>query len=279
MDPIRGQYTLTFDEFKEASRAQLRRRRFLSGEPDRSPWLGCAWIAGLLAAVLIAMVTVVAIERHGTPKPLGAEETTSSTFAFLIDWAPWIVVCGLLWLILARSPIERRLAKRMIGIVLVLGASMAWVDAIQDSSVVVVRTTRDHSLLPYVPWMLLLGGSAIILTDLRRRGTRIAWEGQPSARETIDFEATEAHLLIASRLSRTEYTWGAFVSYSETPNLFVVFVSALSFQSIPKRAFVNGVKDIDAFRQLLIEKMPNANPQRQGFEIQLPPIAQRADVR
>jgi hypothetical protein len=279
MNPITADFALTFEEFAHAYRAHRSRRRFLSGEPERSPWIGCAWIAGLFVAVLIAAVIAIAVTQHPVVDASGKTtmQSTSPVTTALIAMLPWIFVIGVLWILTARSPVERRIVRPVFALLLLFFVSYSVIDALINPADKAgpQPASSGSSLLTFVPWFVLLAGLIFLIRATARRTVRVAWEGQPNLREAWHVEATAAELLVASRLMRIQYAWGAFVSYAETPELFVLFVSAIGFTPIPKRGFTSA-QDIETFRAMLIERIPNANPSRQGFEVQLPPVAQHA---
>src|SRR5947208_1502486 len=63
MAAIRAEFTLSYEEYAEAYRAQRNRKRFLSVPPERSVWVGWGWLAVLTVVILI--FTAVAIYMTG----------------------------------------------------------------------------------------------------------------------------------------------------------------------------------------------------------------------
>jgi hypothetical protein len=62
------------------------------------------------------------------------------------------------------------------------------------------------------------------------------------------------------------------VSYSEGDLIFLLSLSALTFQAIPKRAFANAMQ-VENFRALLQSRMVDADAKSQGFDVLPAPIS------
>jgi len=58
---------------------------------------------------------------------------------------------------------------------------------------------------------------------------------------------------ISGAFGESKLHWSAFARYSETPNLFVLFIPPRLFQMLPKRAFSNAGQDV--MRQLLAQEV------------------------
>lgn len=281
MAHIAGEYAITFEEFAEARKAHQRRKRFLSEEPDQSPKVGCAWIAGLFALVLVSLVVVYNKTGHTFTGADGRTwfESTSPVVTFLTEFLSWVGAVGCFWFIIVRAPVGRRIAGPVMILFLLFGATYSLVTALTDSGTPANTPPPGGNqwLLSLLPWVVLIIGMLLLVKRLVRRVVRVAWDGQPHLCDLHRLDASDERMAVGTPLMRIEYSWPAFLSYAETDNLFVLFFSALGYQIIPKRAFAT-TTDVDAFRELLSLKVPNDKPRPRGFEVKvLPPTAASAE--
>ena len=274
MPPITADFTLTYAEFVEAHNLQRKRKRFLAGPPPRSPWVGCAVIAALLLVTLIATAAAVyATGRTYTAAGGGSYVTSDAPLpTFLWNMVFWILVAGVVWLMMARLTIERPAAAQIIVMMLLLGASTTLVSVLTQHP----PRPRDEpesgfSLLAFLPLLVGIIGAVILIRTMLRRMVRVAWDGQPQLQRPLHLEATPQQVVVTTPLSRHEYTWPSFVSYSEGANVFVLSLSALSYQAIPKRGFADA-SQVEAFRALLQSRMINADAKSQGFNVLPTPL-------
>jgi hypothetical protein len=269
MSPITADFTLTFEEFVEAHQLQQRRRRFLAGPPPQSPWIGCGVIGALFLVTLVAVVVATYATGRTVVAPSGAAYVRSEAPVVVFLWAllPYIAVAGLAWLLLARMTIERRMLWRVVLVLIAFGVVSALTIALTQTPAPGDNTARPAaSLLGYLPMFLVAAGVIILIPTLRRGMIRVAWDGQPNIRRPLHLEATADRLRVETAVSRHEYQWASFVTYSEGPNLFVLSLSALSYQAIPKRAFADA-SQVEAFRALLRARMVDADGRSQGFDV------------
>jgi hypothetical protein len=269
MPPITADFTLTYEEFIEAHRLQQRRKRFLAGPPPRSPWIGCGMIAALFLLTFVAVVVATYATGRTIVAPGGAAYVQSDALLVVFLWGllPYIAVAGVAWLLLARSTIERRMLWRIVLVLIGFGIVSALTIALTHTPAPADNTaTPAASLVAYLPMLLVAAGVIVLLPALRRGMIRVAWDGQPNIRRPVHLEATPDRLLVQTAVSRHEYQWASFVTYSEGANVFVLSVSALSYQAIPKRAF-GDASQVEAFRALVRSRMVDADAQPQGFDV------------
>ncbi|MEA2736362.1 MAG: YcxB-like protein [Humisphaera sp.] len=270
MTTIAIDYTLTYEEFAEAYQLQRHRKRFLSGPPARSPWVGCGVLAAMF--LLVFVLLIVATLMIGRPsKPTGGAsyvESTSPIELFLTGLLPWIVIAGILWLLMARSIVERKTLKWIIVLQLAIGASTSLVGALIPSpaSNQPSAAGAQASLLPLLPLVVGFGGILIVLPMTMRSIKRTAWDAQPQLQRPQHLEATPDRLIASNPLSRTEYQWPAVISFSEGNHVFVLSMSAVGFITIPKRAFADAA-EIEAFRALLQSRTIDGEAKAQGFNV------------
>jgi len=135
--------------------------------------------------------------------------------------------------------------------------------------------TPAASLVSFLPVLIGIAGLIFLIPMVRRSMMRVTWDGQPQLRRAIHLEATPQRLLVETPVSRHEYQWASFITYSEGPNVFVLSVSALTFQAVPKRALAEA-QQVETFRALLRSRMVDADAKSRGFEVlpvQLPALS------
>ena len=114
--------------------------------------------------------------------------------------------------------------------------------------------TRSRPFADYY-WSLFLG---LFLTIgyplLTSVSARAAFRKQPAMQKPASAAYSPEGLTMESALYTGETKWPAFVSYLETPRLFVLYHGPRAFRPIPKRAFTNDA-DLREFRALLEEKI------------------------
>ena len=77
MTPIRADFTLTFEEFAEAPKRQRNRKRFLTGPPQRSAWIGCGVIAAMFVVTLILFAIATYVTGMTVTSPSGSATVVS----------------------------------------------------------------------------------------------------------------------------------------------------------------------------------------------------------
>lgn len=273
-------FTLTFEEFAEGYQLQRRRKRFLSGPPERSHWIGCAWIGALFVLILVLlMVSVYVTGKSVSSDGKTYVQSDHWIVSFLTGLLPWVALSGLVWIAFARFAIERRIVGRILVLFLLIGAASSLGGALTspaspESTGVTASPskTTPSQLLGYLPFAFVVVGCLWLFRDLLRRSVRTAWDGAPFLRQNVHLDADANRLIVQSPLARTEYQWPAVITFSEGEHVFVLSVSALSFHVIPKRA-LGSAEGAARFRMLLQAKTVDAEPKAQGFSIlRGPPI-------
>jgi hypothetical protein len=224
--------------------------------------------------VLLLVLTIVAIYATAGPTPSAGGATTTTSDApvvtFFTTLLPWPIVFGLIWLFFARFTVERRLIKSVLitlGVVaVIMAATTAWTTPLSSRAAPKDGATAWSELLPFA--ILLLGG-AVMLFQLQKRGTRVAWEAQPQLSEPVRIEADENGFVSSGAHRRFEYGWPAVISFSEGEHVFVLSHSAVGFTPVPKRAFASP-QDLEGFRALLRSKTVDSEGGQQGFPVVLP---------
>jgi hypothetical protein len=104
-------------------------------------------------------------------------------------------------------------------------------------------------LLTHAPWIFLFSIFAIL--SIRGQTTRSdkLWQGQPSLMRAKLADISAEGVILSDPFSRVEFKWPAFVRFSETKNLFLLYNSDFSFLMIPKRAFPDQ-EHLEAMRAL-----------------------------
>jgi hypothetical protein len=119
-----------------------------------------------------------------------------------------------------------------------------------------------------VLWAGLFVAAFVFFFVRALRDARKRFEREPAAHRLQTVEITEGGLSQSTHASSTQYKWEAFIRQLETPNLFVLYVTEVTFLLLPKRAFA-GQDEINAFRELVAGVV---NPPGRAFPV-LPPKA------
>jgi hypothetical protein len=83
---------------------------------------------------------------------------------------------------------------------------------------------------------------------------RKQFTGSPSAKLTINLEASEDRLHFKTEESDSSASWRSFVKWRERKSVFVLFTSPVVFFVFPKRAFT--AEQIEEFREMLKRNIP-----------------------
>ena len=268
MSDIAVEYTLTYQDWVEANRTNRNRKRFLAGPTERSVWFGFMWLLAL--CVLIAILLVVTIYATGktvvSATGRSYVQSDSSIVVFLLALLPWPLMSAVIWLFAARSNVERRINREAIFVFLLIGLSMAFASV---TSATKSGAQQEASSIPFIellPIAVALIGGFVIILRVARRSARVVWDAQPHLRLPHRLEATSDRVVVQTPVHRIEYAWPAFISFSETQNIFLLSVSAVGFHTVPKRAFANS-EQIDAFRNLLQSRLADTDLKRQGSQV------------
>src|SRR4051794_12818068 len=175
---VTAEYTLTFDEFAEAYRAQRGRKRFLSGPREPSVWVGVWWMLGLTVVVALALVVSIYATGHTVTSPSGKTsiESNSRISVFFLGLLPFPLIAGIFWLIGARSSVERRILRGAQVLFLTVGATVALPGALPapPPPPPVPPTTaplaeQPSELISYLPAVVGIGGCIVLLIQALRR--------------------------------------------------------------------------------------------------------------
>lgn len=263
---MRLEYQITAEDYAEANQGHARFR----------PWV-FVWMVGLLVCVAL-LSDIFPADRTSTPA--GSTRRGSLWNDLILPFVPWLMVLVVVWGIVFgylrrawRKPWlrkRRRRTRETPG--LVAGAFAILLAIIITLMVLAIRATRAtvvdpresatlDVLLPVLPLILIAVFLAFVL---RRYGGifRRGWESQPQLHRPFVAEIDERGLRLSEPLSRHEYHWDYFPGWIETENVFVIYVSPVSFHLLPKRAFVDDSARTE-FRELLqrmISDRTNAFP-------------------
>src|SRR5437867_4031534 len=79
----------------------------------------------VLLVVLIAVAMGVTGHKTSTATRAAGVASDSPVVTFLIGMLPWPIIAGVIWLVAARSPVERRTLKWAVVFVMLIGAGAA----------------------------------------------------------------------------------------------------------------------------------------------------------
>jgi hypothetical protein len=252
------EFSHTFDDYKEANQAYLRRTAV--GGPARFGVLViflCVVVIGGSAFFEAARSTAPAASPSSTPStPQGGSLVAN----FLLPLLPWLLVFGFLWLFVFRrltprkspsflydSNAEAERARRtpwwprlvaVAFVVAMLFGMAAWLlrDAANDVSSPGGNAQGVDALVSIGPWLVIFVIIWVFVFRLLRRQTRQNWEGQPNMHLEYRMDITPDGVSVQNPVFSSAYRWEAFQRVQETPNLFILFLSTLTFVLIPKRA-------------------------------------------
>jgi hypothetical protein len=132
------------------------------------------------------------------------------------------------------------------------------------------------TLVPHMPWVVIVAFFAYLTTRSARDQTRIAWEAyRPHLRRKV-YDIDAAGVSVDEGVSRAQYAWGAFVRFQETPNLLMLCPTDLTFEVIPKRSFASPA-ELDAARHLFATLIRDPSQPETGFPV-VAPAAQAAQA-
>jgi hypothetical protein len=101
------------------------------------------------------------------------------------------------------------------------------------------------AIVPIIVGLFLVFGSGLSIRRSFRLDTRL--------QEPFELVANPEGIDISSKTSVSKYKWSAFVRFSESKNLFLVYQAPEVFNVFPKRAFAPGEEE--SFRGVLVEKL------------------------
>jgi hypothetical protein len=257
------EFTHTFEDYQEASQAYQRRAGV--GGSSRLGLLVlfiCVIVIGGSAFFEAASTTTPA--KGTTPTPGVAPGGNSLFVNVVLPLIPWLLVFGFLWMFVFRRLAPRKpasflfdsnaaadragrrpLSSRLMPIVVIAAVLLAF------GAVLYPDVTREadpggggggggnarlvESLLPLAPWLVMFAIIWVFVFRLMRRQTRQNWEGQPNLHLEYRVDISPDGVSVACPVSSSAYRWEAFQRVQETPKLFILFLSTLTFVLIPKR--------------------------------------------
>jgi hypothetical protein len=214
------------------------------------------------------------------PAPPQVAPGGNSLFVNLVlPLIPWLLVFGFLWMFVFRRLAPRKpasflfdssaaadrasrrpLSSRLMPIVVIAAVLLAF------GAVLYRDVTPDmggggggggggnsrlvESLLPLAPWLVMFAIIWVFVFRLMRRQTRQNWEGQPNLHLEYRVDISPDGVSVSCPVSSSAYRWEAFQRVQETPRLFILFLSTLTFVLIPKRA-VPDAQAVDWLRDTL----------------------------
>jgi hypothetical protein len=248
LQPIRAEFTTTYDDLKEALRANgtlqvtfwtfgwcvtiglllglVGRSQLLV--PDHWPRnlpvsllrLFVVFAPGLLAIGLFVASSLRQMRNLKNPRPIGRAYA----------WGGWIGAAVL-------APAHVYLARRLAEPAVALG--------VRTEAAAVLR-----ELTPVIVWVSVYFLFAFAALWYSRGSMRRVWTADVTLHRPKRFEAGANGVTFADALSRHEETWPALLDARETANLFLLYVGRSKFYILPKRGFSDAAA-LDAFRAAL----------------------------
>ena len=241
---MRIEYQLTFDDYLEASRAQTRIRLW--------------FLTVLLAAISMAVIL--------PPVPPSAAMGLGALYPLLL----WVGIFVVVWLIVffvirgnfgkpwrnrsrhLRGPLPAWLRRFVVPIASISG--IVWAMSVRVSSEIRSAhaagslnsdfATSIATIVSTAPMALYAVIPAVAGIFTRKGGFfgypyGTAWKNQPQLRRPLAAEFSNEKCIISEPLSHHEYHWDYFPGWTETPNLFLLFITSRMVHILPKRAFAN----------------------------------------
>lgn len=266
------EFTHTFADYEEANQAYLRRTAV--GGPARFGLLVifmCVIVIGASAFFEAARPNAVTSSPSTNAPTAAPSPQAGGSFAaeFVLPLLPWLLVLAFLWFF-----VFRRLAPRKPGSFLFdsnadaerAGRQPRWRRIVVIAFVFLgflaltaLMLVNDESrpgdgvaehLLSLGPWFVIFLMIWVFVFRLLRRQTRQNWEGQPNLHMESRIDISPDGVTTMTPVSSAVYRWEAFQRVQETPNLFILFLSTLTFVLVPKRALPDG-EAVDSLRGML----------------------------
>jgi hypothetical protein len=249
MQTVTAEFTLTYDDFREAFRANgllhvtvwtfgwfvtLGLLLALSG---RAEWLIPAAVRASPAGVLAQFVLTLAplgiafaimgaamlrvLRNIKRPRPAGR----------VAAWGGWVIATLL-------ATLHVLIAGRM--------AEFAAANGWEQSTL----ATIVSNLMPVALWVGFYTMFGFVGLFFTRSSTRRIWTGDVTLHRAKRSEAGPTGYTETDALSRREESWLAFLEARETANLFLLYIGRGKFYIVPKRGFAD-TWAVDAFREML----------------------------
>ena len=276
-------FTCTMDDFAAALR--LHRRPGKGHGPRMRERLLFVWLLlGVIAASFIAVI-VVALYGAITGAPRGGPAVTGTSLwlgHIMAIWVPTLVIVAVIWFLLcgALAARQRRALRWMFLLIALVPPAITIVNLVKSGGPAAAPPSTPtptqsgegsgwSELLPWVMVFLIIWVTVFLI--LRRTGRRL-WEAQPNMALPTAAEATTQGLRIEDAHSTRQYKWSAFTKWRESDALFMLYLSDVTFQLIPKRALATPGQ-VEEFRRLLEQNVPSVDPQPRGFVVATMPPA------
>jgi len=249
-------FQCTLEDYAEANRGHMAAR-----QSTRFVW---GWRFLLIFSIL---VLALAIFLRNVPAPSGNTVVTRSNAPIILISAlllilPMIIMFS--WIILwanvrLRAPRQRfndvthqaasRIPWRWLPFVLTIIACPLIMGRPDRSATTrpVAPTTWFDSLLLLLPWVFVFG---FLWFFVLRRLTRRMFQAQPSLMRPKTLELNDGEATITDALTRLSYKWPAFVRFIETRNIFLLYISEVTFHIVPKRSF-STPEEVAEFRRTI----------------------------
>jgi hypothetical protein len=233
------QYQNTFEEFVEASVALAARRK------RKSRRFGVLWIVMSGYFFLAALL----------PGALGVSNRGTLIFHF---FAPVVlggidVVLVLCVMLLKQGKLPRIGWRGLLSLTPFLFLAAIWVFDVELSRSINPQLFGADwywkLLAPHTTWLFFLTLFVIMAVRRLRKHRQTLWEQQPSLHRAKSTDISAEGVTISDGVTRYECRWAAFVGWTETKALFVLFPSELQTIFLPKRAFASP-EELDAMRAL-----------------------------
>lgn len=117
--------------------------------------------------------------------------------------------------------------------------------------------------LPFASAAAMLTGSVVLFMRVFAGNVRRAFDLQVHLHRPTTLEITPESLVVSSDGTRQEYAWRAIIGWNETPNLFLLFTSYVTFHMVPKR----DIPSRDAYDHLSAILRQNVGERRHGFDV------------
>jgi hypothetical protein len=257
------EFSFTFDDYREANQAHLRQTAV--GGPAR---LGLFMI--FMCVIVIGSSAFFEASRSTAPatsaSPAAATPQGGGSLIadVLLPMVPWLLIFGFLWWFVFRRLTPRKSPSFLygsnaeaeqarvrpwwprllaIGFVLIVLFGLAGLvlrDVANDANSAGGNTHVVDSVLSFSPWFVIFVIIWVFVFRVLRRQTRQNWEGQPNLHLEYRMDISPEGVSVSCPVSSAAYRWEAFQRVQETPNLFILFLSTLTFVLIPKRALADG---------------------------------------
>jgi hypothetical protein len=273
------EFSYTFEDYREANQAHM--RRVSAGGPARFAVLGLVvCIIGVGAYALLQATRSTPAATPPAPGVAGGggggggSSSSSPILDVTLPMLPWLFLFAFLWFFVMRrmSPrkprsflyassldAERDGRPRRRGYVisaviviagLLLLVTNVYLDHARDAHAAGNEVHLSDAAFSMGPWVLIFLVVWILVFRAIRRQTRRNWEGQPNVQLEYRMDVSPQGISVANPVSSSAYRWEAFQRVLETPNMFILFLSTLTFVLIPKRALPDG-HGVDELRGML----------------------------